>query len=160
MMGVSMKNLLPRIAGHFGKVNIFQDPLLDRTNILSDEVNTVARIEPVTRPGEIFVSKEFKDSFILQSGQEEKVKFERVGMIPLAKNHGEKELFRLVHHNERSHIIDTIFDLNFPHALPAEPKFLGEEEFLIKDLEKMMKREHIQEFLEKSGKKIIQVCFR
>lgn len=140
---VTEKRVLPRIAGHYGQVSIFEDPLLGRINTISDEVNTAARIEPVTRPGEIFVTKEFKQAFQLQADKQRKVKFERLGMIPLAKDHGERELFRLINKTEKRHIIDKLLELNLPQALPSDPELNEAEKQKIGNLKEMIQREQI-----------------
>ena len=52
----NIKELYPRIACHFGRFDIYKDPLLDgKINALGKNINTSARIEPVTRPKEIYV---------------------------------------------------------------------------------------------------------
>ena len=83
-----------------------------------------ARIEPITRPGEIFVSKEFKEAFMEQIGNRANVEFERLGVIPLAKSYGEHELFQMVKKYESKPIINKLFELDLPCALPKEHELL------------------------------------
>jgi class 3 adenylate cyclase len=149
MPSVSNKQLLPRIAGHYGKVKIFNDPLLKKKNIISDVVNTTARIEPVTRPGEIFVTKEFQAAFEMQFGNQTAVKFEPLGMIPLAKNYGEWELYRLIKKTERSHIIDMLFEKGRLPAVPGAPELSSLEKNKMDEFENLTEKEQIQTFLEK-----------
>jgi class 3 adenylate cyclase len=149
MRPVSDKNVLPRIAGHFGLVNYFEDPLLNRNNTISNEVNTAARIEPVTRPGEIFVSEEFKDAFEQQTEEQSMVKFERLGRIPLAKGHGDKVLHRMIESDEKAHIIDRLINMGLPQALPKDPKIEGSEKEIIETLKKLTDRNQILACIEK-----------
>ncbi|MCP2033522.1 class 3 adenylate cyclase [Planomicrobium sp. HSC-17F08] len=150
---VTEKRVLPRIAGHFGKVNIYIDSLLERHNTISNEVNTAARIEPVTRAGEIFVSEEFKAAFNEQTGQQDHVEFERLGLIPLAKGKGEKVLYRLIKDDEESHIIDELFELDLPKALPEELDLSYEEKQMIQVLNRMEKAALISEVLKTEWEK-------
>lgn len=143
------KKVIPRISGHYGTINVFLDPLLERENTISDEVNTAARIEPVTRAGEIFVSIEFKEAFLQKVTDKHKVKFEPLGMMPLAKGYGEKELFRLIGGSERTHIIDKIFNLDLPQALPVELELQESERQIIESLKGMSNRVQINAILEK-----------
>lgn len=143
------KKVLPRIAGHYGNVNIFKDPLLERDNTISNEVNTAARIEPVTRPGEIFVSKEFKEAFVHQQRVNDTVKFERLGKLPLTKGHGEWELFRLIRWDESTHIIDKLLEMDLPKALPIESELGEAEEQLVEEIKKITDREQILTCLKK-----------
>lgn len=145
---VTEKKVLPRIAGHYGKVSIFDDPLLNRPNTISEEVNTAARVEPITRPGEIFVTKEFENAFQLKEGDQRKVKFEPLGMIPLAKDYGERELFRLINWTEKRHIIEKLIKVNLPKALPKDPELDGNEKQRIEQLKLLTDRERILAFLE------------
>lgn len=137
------KKVLPRIAGHYGKVDFFLDPLLDRFNTISDEVNTAARIEPITRAGEIFVSTEFEKAFKKQNPEEKSVKFERLGTLSLAKGHGEKELYRLIRQEEAAHIIDTLFELDLPPGLPEVLSITAYEKDLLDRLRSRTMRSEI-----------------
>lgn len=130
------KIILPRIAGHYGEVNLFDDPLLGKTNMLGVEINTAARIEPITRPGEVFVTKEFKKAFEIQQGSQEAVAFDfdELGLVPLAKDFGDKELFRLRKIEEKPQVIDTLFKKQIESALPAERESTETEKKVLYEL--------------------------
>lgn len=113
-----LPTLQPRIAGHFGEVEVFNDPLLGMINILGVNVNTAARIEPVTRAGEIFVTSEFKDAIEKLPTGKLNVKFEILGTIKLAKDFGERDVFRLARQKEPSQIIDKVIKHNLLSYLP------------------------------------------
>lgn len=142
------KRFLARIAGHFGEVKVFKDPLLDTYNVLSSEVNTAARIEPITRAGEIFVSVEFKEAYIQQVTGEHAVKFERLGMIPLAKGYGEWELYRLIHQTEKAHIIDKLFELELDNAIPEVSSLTEREKTILEQLKVSSDQRYIQSTLQ------------
>jgi len=120
----NIKELYPRIACHFGRFDIYKDPLLDgKINALGKNINTSARIEPVTRPKEIYVTKEFKEQIESSpniSGID--VGFDELGEIPLAKNFGTFNLYRLRKKQESKKIIDRILEQDLFKMLPeAEP---------------------------------------
>lgn len=130
------KNVLPRIAGHFGEFDTFEDPILGGVNMLGSNINATARIEPITRAGEVFVTKQFKDAIEALPEALSHVKFDELGIIPLAKNFGERELYRLYRNTEKPRIIDKILKQDLSLALPDAPTMLKEEkdaiEFFIK----------------------------
>jgi len=142
------KKIIPRIAGHYGEVNLFNDPLLGKMNMLGVEMNTAARIEPVTRPGEVFVTKEFKESFEREQLLVKSVDFDELGLIPLAKDFGEKELFRLRRFEEKPQIIDTLFKQQIESALPKEPKITASEQLILDELKKSGDKQSIRLQLE------------
>ncbi len=55
-----IKKLNPRIAGNFGEFELIFDPVSGKSNVHGTLVNLTARIEPVTSPGEIFVTKNLR----------------------------------------------------------------------------------------------------
>lgn len=142
------KKIIPRIAGHYGEVNLFNDPLLGKMNMLGVEINTAARVEPVTRPGEVFVTKEFKESFEREQFLAKSVDFDELGLIPLAKDFGEKELFRLRRFDEKPQVIDTLFKQQIESALPKEPKMTASEQVILDGLKKMADKQSIRFQLE------------
>lgn len=153
MPAVAKNNkVLPRIAGHFGKVRIFEDPLLDRNNTISNEVNIAARIEPVTRPGEIFVSKEFMEAFYGQQKEENRVKFEYLGKIPLAKGVKEHELYRLISSRETPDIIAPLFEMKLSKALPEEEQLSDIEKEVVHRLNHSNNRDEILAILKEEWK--------
>lgn len=128
--------LSPRIACHFGRFDIYEDPLLDgKTNALGKNINTSARIEPVTRPNEIYVTKEFKqhiESSPVVNNLD--VGFDELGEIPLAKDFGKHELFRLRKKNEEQKIIDRILKQDLSGMLPDAEEINKSEQLLISHL--------------------------
>lgn len=141
--------IIPRIAAHYGEVALFEDPLLEKPNILGVEVNTTARIEPVTRPGEIFVTKEFKEAYESQLTDESDVEFDELGEVKLAKNFGDHELFRLRRKSEKPQIIDRLYKRKIEHALPTTPYMSADEEIIFKKIQSLTSRDEIVKKLEK-----------
>lgn len=125
----NIKKLTPRIAGHFGRFDIYDDPLINSKNALGENINTAARIEPITRAGEIYVTEEFKTAVEKAPNKIDEIKFEEIGEIPLAKNFGSHSIFRLKQISEEEKIIDRILRQDLSRMLPeAEP--LSEEDNL------------------------------
>lgn len=90
-----IRKLKPRIAGHFGEFEILFDRVSGKLNIHGTNVNLASRIEPVTLPGEIFVTKDFKDMACAGFELVEGVRFDDMGIVELVKNSGEMHLYRL-----------------------------------------------------------------
>ncbi|MFA5454957.1 MAG: adenylate/guanylate cyclase domain-containing protein [Sulfurimonas sp.] len=110
--------IFPRIAGHFGRFEIIKDALLGGTNnAFGQNINTTARIEPITRPNEIYVTEDFKDR-IEKSPNNIDINFDELGEIPLAKNFGTYNLFRLRKKDEDKKIIDRIVEQDLSKMLP------------------------------------------
>lgn len=97
-----IRKLNPRIAGNFGEFELIFDPVSGKQNVHGTLVNLTARIEPVTTPGEIFVTKEFKDMSISSYDKVDNVRFEDMGEIKLPKNAGQLNLYRLCKRAEAS----------------------------------------------------------
>jgi class 3 adenylate cyclase len=148
-----ISRLFPRIAGHYGEFEFFEDPLINRPNVLGTNVNTTARIEPITRPGEVFVTKQFKEAIEQLPEKILQVQFDELGEIELAKNFGEKEIYRLYRSSEPKQIIDRIMKTDLSWALPEPPELTDEEKKTIdfyksapsiEVLERNLKSEHIE----------------
>jgi len=90
-----IRKLNPRIAGHFGEFEITFDQVSGKLNIHGTNVNLAARIEPVTLPNEIFVSKDFKDMACMGFELVDIARFDDMGIVKLVKNSGEMHLYRL-----------------------------------------------------------------
>jgi len=101
----NIRPLQPRIAAHYGEFEIFEDRLLNKINAIGKDINLAARIEPVTLPGDIFVTEDFKKGFE-KAG--ERVNFQYLGEVPLAKNFGSYRLYRLLKHDEKPNAIIEI----------------------------------------------------
>jgi len=97
-----IRKLNPRIAGNFGEFELIYDPVSGKQNVHGTLVNITARIEPVTTPGEIFVTKEFRDMSISSYDKVDNVRFEDMGEIKLPKNAGQLNLYRLCKRAETS----------------------------------------------------------
>jgi len=90
-----IRKLNPRIAGHFGEFEILFDQVSGKLNIHGANVNLAARIEPVTLPNEIFVSKDFKDMACAGFELVDSIRFDDMGVVKLVKNSGDMHLYRL-----------------------------------------------------------------
>jgi len=98
----NIKKLQLRIAAHFGEFDIFEDVLLNKKNAIGENINLTARIEPITLPGDIFVTEDFK--FNIEKNQND-IKFQYLGELSLAKNFGSYKLYRLLKNDEKEHKI-------------------------------------------------------
>ncbi len=106
----AQKRLLDiRVALHTGPVFLHYDPVVRRLGFTGANVSRAARIEPITRPGEIYVSEEFAALAELDAeihrhthhGNREagSAQFvcEYVGSLQLAKNYpGRHRIYRLI----------------------------------------------------------------
>ncbi|MCK5606127.1 hypothetical protein KAR91_29785 [Candidatus Pacearchaeota archaeon] len=139
---IGIKKIVPRIAAHFGQAEIFDDPILGAINLFGVNINTTARIEPVTRAGEIFVTKEFKDNFCAL-GNNDSICFDELGIIKLAKAFGELEVFRLRKSGEKKQIIDRIIKQDLITYLPDVQPLTDEEERKIRFYENSPDKEEL-----------------
>lgn len=96
---LGMKNIIPRIAGHFGKFEVLFDKVSGKINVLGTDVNLAARIEPITTPGEIFVSQSFKNQ-IPKGSLDIEIRFDDMGIVKLPKESGQINAYRLCKNNE------------------------------------------------------------
>ncbi|MDD4801983.1 MAG: adenylate/guanylate cyclase domain-containing protein [Syntrophomonas sp.] len=126
-----MTRLMPRIGGHFGELYTFRDEVLERTNMYGINVNTAARIEPITRAGEIFVTKQFKEAIEQSAMASDYISFDELGFVELAKGFDERELFRLRYDSENPQVIDKIFALDLSGAFPPSPNLTAEEKDIL-----------------------------
>ena len=58
-------HLALRLSGHIGPVFPIVDPVLGTPSFLGSHINRTARIEPVTPPGEVYVTEAFAASLEL-----------------------------------------------------------------------------------------------
>lgn len=96
-----------RISLHSGPVYKALDPFIKKENFYGGHINRAARLEPVTKVGQVFATQQFVSilsaeinklkSEYSQQGINYKEKFatEYVGIIPLAKNFGVQEVYHL-----------------------------------------------------------------
>ena len=128
---LGMTCLMPRLGGHYGELHTFPDQLLDRINMYGSNINTAARIEPVTRAGEIFVTRQFKEAIKQMPQKLDYICFDELGIVELAKSFGERELFRLRYNSENPQVIDKIYAMDLSGAFPSPPPVNREEKSLL-----------------------------
>ncbi|WP_322551843.1 tetratricopeptide repeat-containing protein [Priestia megaterium] len=144
----------PRIAGHYGEIHVFYDHLLKQDNAVGKNVDTTARIEPITRPGEIFVTAEFRKAFLEKIQRKGAFKFSRLGKYDLAKNFGSEELYRLYRCQEKEQIVDSLFEQEITDLLPELGKLTEQEEKIIEKWEKGAKRSEAKAWIDDELTKI------
>jgi class 3 adenylate cyclase len=81
-----------RLGGHFGPVFEATDPVQRLTNYFGAHVSRTARIEPVTPPGEVYVTEQFAARLALDPGG---FACDYVGEVPAAKNYGTMRMYHL-----------------------------------------------------------------
>lgn len=87
------KEMNLRIALHAGPVYRYKDQIIDKLNYIGSHVNRAARIEPITPPGQIYVTDAFAALAELESpGQ---FRFDYVGKTLLAKSFGEFPMYNM-----------------------------------------------------------------
>jgi class 3 adenylate cyclase/Flp pilus assembly protein TadD len=87
------EHLMLRLAGHHGPVYELSDPVLRRTNYFGSHVSRAARIEPVTPPGEVYVTRHFAAELAFDPQSEFATDY--VGIMPTAKSFGELPMYIL-----------------------------------------------------------------
>lgn len=130
------RKLEPRIAGHFGPAHVFENPLnKGKTEVSGKHVNTTARMEPVTRPGEIFVTEAFKNAYeSILTHLATNVSFEALGILKLAKDHDDEPVFRIKDENEKPLVLDKLIRADLSDVIPTMPDMTDEEQRLVKKL--------------------------
>jgi class 3 adenylate cyclase len=81
-----------RLGGHFGPVFEATDPVQGLTNYFGAHVSRTARIEPVTPPGEVYVTEQFAARLSLER---DAFSCDYVGQVPAAKNYGTIRMYHL-----------------------------------------------------------------
>ena len=144
--GMGLPPLAVRIGCHFGSFYIFDDPVIGRPNVIGGNINTAARIEPVTRPNNIYVTQEFKSNFTADRSPDKPrdVEFDEIGDIPLAKNFGSQHVYLLRTSREDKHIIDRLIQQDLIEALPTPRKMTEDEQDELESYEKMLP-EHVKQ---------------
>ena len=84
-------DLALRLGGHLGPVFEGHDPVIDRPAFFGTHVSRTARIEPVTPPGEIYVTEPFAAAIAL--AQNSPFRCEYVGNIAAAKDYGAMRMY-------------------------------------------------------------------
>ena len=86
-------NLQLRIAIHYGPVHPVHDPILDRPSFAGREIIRAARMEPITPPGEIFVTEQLASALFLAG--ESGLRCDYVGILPSAKGFGNFRMYSI-----------------------------------------------------------------
>lgn len=82
-----------RVAIHAGPVYLGEDPVTGNITCFGSNVNRAARIEPITPPGQVYVSQAFAALATAQNVPD--FTCEYVGLLPLAKNFGTFPMYLL-----------------------------------------------------------------
>lgn len=82
-----------RIALHFGSVYQAEDRVTGLANFLGNEIARAARIEPVTPPGDVYVTESFAAMIALHAPDRFRCRY--VGRVDLAKKYGAFPMYRL-----------------------------------------------------------------
>lgn len=86
-------DLTARISLHSGVVYIGNDPIRKTRGIVGTQINLTARIEPITTPGQVWVTEQFLN--LIDVSTDGTLAFDELGERPLAKMFGSAKLFRL-----------------------------------------------------------------
>ena len=86
-------HLALRLGGHVGPVFPVHDPVLDADAFTGWHVSRTARIEPVTPPGEVYVTDAFAAALVLAG--EHELTCDYVGHMAAAKGYGKLRMHRL-----------------------------------------------------------------
>ena len=82
-----------RLGGHFGPVFCGKDYIRKEPTYFGSHVTKAARIEPVTPPGELYVTEAMAAALALS--ENDTIDCDYVGPVPLAKNYGEMRMYVL-----------------------------------------------------------------
>jgi tetratricopeptide (TPR) repeat protein len=86
-------HLALRLGGHVGPVFPVHDPVLQADAFTGSHVSRTARIEPVTPPGEVYVTDAFAAALVLAG--EHELTCDYVGHMAAAKGYGQLRMHRL-----------------------------------------------------------------
>lgn len=96
-----------RISLHSGPVFVAEDPFIKKTNFYGGHINRAARLEPVTAVGQVYATQQFVALLYGETSDERneqtqqglkyfnRYSTEYVGVISLAKNFGQQEVYHL-----------------------------------------------------------------
>jgi class 3 adenylate cyclase len=82
-----------RIAIHYGPVHPVHDPILDVPSFAGREIIRAARMEPITPPGEIFVTEQLASALFLAGAANYRCDY--VGILPSAKSFGSFRMYSI-----------------------------------------------------------------
>jgi class 3 adenylate cyclase len=85
-------HLALRLGSHLGPVFPVHDPVLGRDSFMGSHVSRTARIEPVTPPGDVFVTEPFAAALELAGSP---FACDYVGHLPAAKQFGRLRMYRV-----------------------------------------------------------------
>lgn len=100
-----------RISLHAGPVFVAQDPFIHKINFYGSHINRGARLEPVTTVGQVYATQQFVSLLHTEISDEahehrqqglkcyDKFSTEYIGVISLAKNFGQQEVYHLKWNN-------------------------------------------------------------
>lgn len=86
-------DLALRLGGHFGPVFCGKDYIRKEPTYFGSHVTRAARIEPVTPPGELYVTEAMAAALALS--ENDTIDCDYVGPVPLAKDYGEMRMYVL-----------------------------------------------------------------
>jgi adenylate cyclase len=87
-------HLALRLSGHVGPVFSIVDPVLGTPSFLGSHITRTARMEPVTPPGEVYVTEAFAASLELAGCNNLGCNY--VGHMPAAKDYGRLRMYHLL----------------------------------------------------------------
>ncbi len=85
-----------RIAVHYGPCHPLHDPILKKDSFAGREIIRAARIEPVTPPGEIYVTEQLASALFLAGTKDWRCDY--VGIQPTAKGFGNFRMYSIKPH--------------------------------------------------------------
>ena len=85
-----------RIAVHYGPCHPIHDPILKKDSFAGREIIRAARIEPVTPPGEIYVTEQLASALFLAGAKDWRCDY--VGIQPTAKGFGNFRMYSIKPH--------------------------------------------------------------
>jgi hypothetical protein len=88
-------HLALRLGGHVGPVFPISDPISRQLGFMGSHVSRTARLEPVTPPGEVYVTQHFAAALELDG--DHPFACDYVGHMPAAKSYGHLRMYRLRH---------------------------------------------------------------
>lgn len=88
-------HLVPRLALDFGPMLPVYDAVQKIEKFAGRVMTRASRIEPVTPPGEVYVTEAFATELALDAGLSARYRVEYAGLVPTAKNFGELPLYAL-----------------------------------------------------------------
>ena len=81
------------MAIHYGPVHPVHDPILDAPSFAGREIIRAARMEPITPPGEIFVTEQLASALFLEGATNYRCDY--VGILPSAKSFGSFRMYSI-----------------------------------------------------------------